>query len=142
MAGDATVEASRIRAQRVEYIRAKRAAGEWRHHRDTTALAAEWGVHRDTVAVYASDAGRLLAAEIGDVSEVRALCVARLTGIIEDGEPRDAIKAARELATLTAAATPVVDLRTQLLGMSVPERRAWLERQAATIAAILAELPQ
>lgn len=143
MAGKSSVTSAdvQLKVQRVETIRGLRASGAWRHARDTVRLAAEWGLHRETVARYAAEAGRLIAGELGDTSEVRATVIERLTRIIADGSDKDAINASRELAILTAAATPTVDLRTQLLGLSVGERRAWLTRQAEIIAGILAELP-
>jgi len=137
-----------VKAERVADIVRRMADGQWtlRGAASQRAHAKRWGVSIDVARREAGEASRQILSTLR--VEQAADAVAVLQGVMarhargDHNEVRNALKAAELLTRLGGTERKELDLRTQLLGMSVPERRAWLERQAATIASILAELPQ
>lgn len=114
-------------------------------------LAAAWGIAPGTIETLASEASRAVQRErrlLLDRDHVRAVlsqCLERAQELLASSDPKEQANGAKLIALhiplVGANAEPTPDLRTMLAGMSLTERRAWLEKQAAAIAAALAELP-
>lgn len=138
--GQTSVKAILDMDKRVFYIRSLRLEGGW-SRKVQRELAEEWGISFESVAKMAAEAGRMIRLQLGPSDEVKAVILARLHRIVEDGDDRDAIKASDTLAKLVGANAPEVDLQTHLLSLSSDERRQYCERLIATCQSIIADLP-
>ena len=120
--------------------------GEWDPRSSTKNHAKQYSVSIDVARREAAEASRRVLSTVR--ADQAAEAVAVLHGVMarsayskDAREVRNAIKAAELLTRYGGTEQKDLDLRSMLNGMSIPERRAWMERQLKMINTLLAELP-
>jgi hypothetical protein len=125
---------------RADFIRDAMEGGTWTRSAELKMMR-EWNVTAAQMVQSVRKARGLIEEALPGVTDLRTEMILRLRRIIASGEDRDAIKASAEVARLTGAAAPEMDLKQHLAAMSVDERRAYLTRLKATVEKALEALP-
>lgn len=95
---------------RIEHVCGMMRRLEWRTGESGPELAQAWGLSRSSVEKYAAEASRRVRAELSDPAEVQRLTGAALAKVLheasQDGDRRNVIRAAAELARIFGAVAP------------------------------------